>query len=1271
MSDDVANAAPVRACALCPPRAQRNRRPRKTLRRCFDALDADDVVGPILCDDRDVVPKYTHQACALWCPEVYFDARVEKLKKLETALKRAKQIACAWCKGRGAAIGCAVEACPRSYHLECAHEAGCSFVQSEFLLACPRHARRLASERADARWQDVGVEDAEALNREEDGRGEGETRDAKGASTSGAAAEGGANGVVVGASGPAAAAAAAGATPILNRIRAAAEISRGRKQRKKNKKRVKLNDDKFMNTHEGAIYRAVMEAGVRLHAEREKSTGAIADDDEAFKLRESRRLEKDKSEIPRVVVGGGLGTSIYSQGWESLAGMEEHVKTLKEMTLLPLTYPEMFESLGAGAARGVLLHGPPGTGKTAAVRALLGAAAKGPRPISFFSRLGADCLGKYSGEAERKLRLLFEEAEKRQPSIIFFDEIDGLAPARRGGGGAGAQDEIHSSVVATLLALMDGLSGRGSVVVVASTNRPDAVDPALRRPGRFDRELFFGLPDADARAKILAVHTRAWTPRPSRETLDAVAERTEGCAGADLRAIANAALMSALMRACPSLLGGDPTRDSLGAELEAKLPPPESAIRALEDARRAAASGHVGAGISLEQFDALATRVRVRWPLEDAHHDATIVGYDRNTVSHRLQYDDSNLFAGEEAWMQLFRPNVDVVVLSNDVDAIEGTTKTRERALEALTSARALASKHRESRAEGVSVSSRDWTRALSTSSSACSARSAAAALVPRGKSLEHFLCPMLDRVVRDAVVECVKRGAPTTSKCLAAVEMARAASDAAALERALVDAGAVAASRGMSDASAPNALEASDDGDDGDDADDDVAAEEKDKLVPSDDRGGCRLLLSGRPDDGQRETMDVILHALSGTSSHLINLPTLISHGDGDAARGVGPALLEPLRQASKTKTTLVMPDLESWALASYAEADGEVVGVTTSALWDLVQSTVADCYVPTNAGEGGLYVVGSVNAPRDAVPGAIRHFFECAGVAMDVEPRLDDASVFACVDRAAREIASVDVPAAYDDAKRRITAKSASASAARAASVAASATSEVDTNEAACEALRVRVRRSRAIVRAAIAKCTKELFKTRRFDRFFDRSEQAGRLARLALDRKIGDPHKFIRDLRSCAKALKPRQNTHSNFHKPVASLGFSAVDTLESWLHLGVSKLYDEYAARDAEYDEALAASAKAIASAPDARPSSSTPIVDDGQETAQTPARVRDAAAAPPRLRFDDVFEAARDALRARVGDASSRTLEDIRRAIDDVRIQFIADERARALAGVVR
>lgn len=151
---------PQRVCFLCP-KEPRNRRPKKVLKRCYDALDADEWVGPVLLDGKDTTPKHAHQACALWCPEVYFDARMERLRKLETAMKRAKQMPCAWCKGKGAAIGCGIEECPRSYHLTCAHEANCSFAQSEFMLACPRHVRRLATERADARWQDVGVEEAE------------------------------------------------------------------------------------------------------------------------------------------------------------------------------------------------------------------------------------------------------------------------------------------------------------------------------------------------------------------------------------------------------------------------------------------------------------------------------------------------------------------------------------------------------------------------------------------------------------------------------------------------------------------------------------------------------------------------------------------------------------------------------------------------------------------------------------------------------------------------------------------------------------------------------------------------------------------------------------------------------------------------------------------------------------------------------------------------------------------------------------------------------
>ena len=136
------------------------------MKKCYDALDADVVLGPLLLDDRGGArgPVYCHQACALWCPEVYFDARTEKLRKLAEALRRARRIPCARCKGKGAAIGCAVEACPRSYHFACAHADGCAFVQGEFMLACPRHARRMASERADARWQDAGVEDLSLIH---------------------------------------------------------------------------------------------------------------------------------------------------------------------------------------------------------------------------------------------------------------------------------------------------------------------------------------------------------------------------------------------------------------------------------------------------------------------------------------------------------------------------------------------------------------------------------------------------------------------------------------------------------------------------------------------------------------------------------------------------------------------------------------------------------------------------------------------------------------------------------------------------------------------------------------------------------------------------------------------------------------------------------------------------------------------------------------------------------------------------------------------------
>ena len=227
------------------------------------------------------------------------------------------------------------------------------------------------------------------------------------------------------------------------------------------------------------------------------------------------------------------------------------------MTLLPLLYPEVFQRFKVTPPRGVLFHGPPGTGKTLLARALAASCRSGGRQISFFMGKGADCLSKWVGEAERQLRLLFEEARSSQPSIIFFDEIDGLAPVR-----SSKQDQIHASIVSTLLALMDGMDGRGQVVVIGATNRPDAVDPALRRPGRFDREFYFGLPGLEAREKIIGIMTKEWVgwgkPQDGnegeqeklkeevKERITGLAKLTKGYGGADLRVCTPVSLLCLL-----------------------------------------------------------------------------------------------------------------------------------------------------------------------------------------------------------------------------------------------------------------------------------------------------------------------------------------------------------------------------------------------------------------------------------------------------------------------------------------------------------------------------------------------------------------------------------------------------------------------------------------------------------------------------------------------------------------------------------------------------
>ncbi|XP_055012961.1 ATPase family AAA domain-containing protein 2-like isoform X2 [Boleophthalmus pectinirostris] len=237
-------------------------------------------------------------------------------------------------------------------------------------------------------------------------------------------------------------------------------------------------------------------------------------------------------------------------GFDSIGGLSGHISALKEMVVFPLLYPEVFDNFKIQPPRGCLFYGPPGTGKTLVARALASECSQGSRKVAFFMRKGADVLSKWVGESERQLRLLFEQAYQMRPSIIFFDEIDGLAPVR-----SSRQDQIHSSIVSTLLALMDGLDNRGEVVVIGATNRLDSIDPALRRPGRFDREFLFGLPDREARAEILKIHTRQWRPAPSDDFLQELAEKCVGYCGADIRAVCTEAALCALRRRYPQIYG--------------------------------------------------------------------------------------------------------------------------------------------------------------------------------------------------------------------------------------------------------------------------------------------------------------------------------------------------------------------------------------------------------------------------------------------------------------------------------------------------------------------------------------------------------------------------------------------------------------------------------------------------------------------------------------------------------------------------------------------
>jgi len=235
-------------------------------------------------------------------------------------------------------------------------------------------------------------------------------------------------------------------------------------------------------------------------------------------------------------------TRVPKVTYEDIGGLGDEVRKVREMIELPLRHPELFERLGVEAPKGVLLHGPPGTGKT-----LLAKAVAGETNANFVSIGGPEVMSKFYGESEERLREIFKQAEENAPSIIFIDEIDSLAPKRDEVTG-----ETERRVVAQLLALMDGLEARGKVVVIGATNRPNALDPAIRRPGRFDREIEINIPNRNGRLEIIQIHTRGM-PLNEDVDLEKLADLTHGYAGADLSALCKEAAMRSLRRIIPEL----------------------------------------------------------------------------------------------------------------------------------------------------------------------------------------------------------------------------------------------------------------------------------------------------------------------------------------------------------------------------------------------------------------------------------------------------------------------------------------------------------------------------------------------------------------------------------------------------------------------------------------------------------------------------------------------------------------------------------------------
>ena len=261
--------------------------------------------------------------------------------------------------------------------------------------------------------------------------------------------------------------------------------------------------------------------------------------------------------------------------YDELGGLKNEVQKIREMVELPMRHPELFEKIGVDAPKGVLLYGPPGTGKT-----LLAKAVAGETNAHFISISGPEIMGKHYGESEERIRELFNQAEENSPSIVFIDEIDSIAPKRDEVSG-----EVEKRIVSQLLTLMDGMKSRGKVVVIAATNRPDSIDPALRRPGRFDREIEIGIPDDEGRYEILSIHTRGM-PLDEKVNLKQISKVTHGFVGADLEVLSKEAAMRSLRKILPEI---DLDEEKISSEILQKIKITEDEFKdALKEVRPSA-----------------------------------------------------------------------------------------------------------------------------------------------------------------------------------------------------------------------------------------------------------------------------------------------------------------------------------------------------------------------------------------------------------------------------------------------------------------------------------------------------------------------------------------------------------------------------------------------------------------------------------------------------------------------------------------------------------